>query len=310
MYSFRTMAPLEKAFFAGQDALPDGDVKRAEVANFTTGPAEALKRFGWKGTAASCVGLRLTGDNRRIEGGLFLTLGKPDSNRFEFEAKKIWPKAATNVSITIKVDDLSMFQFPHGTLCSDFLPGDEVPHSLTLREVNQNPSAILDEEKAEYEIGDFCLRMVCTIKKSSAAKGPVMIKYTILLFPLSKGETLGLSFNTESAAWPGLLVADGAMPLLPEASTLWQCPIVPLILSGAPFSKHAYLPPEGALRRAVASIMSQGVLPETYNSVSSLGKMWDRLTNNPNEFSQKAGPVSWPKPAADPTPEKGKKLQI
>ena len=160
------MAPLEKAFFAGQDALPDGDVKRAEVANFTTGPAEALKRFGWKGAAASCVGLRLTGDNRRIEGGLFLTLGKPDSNRFEFEAKKIWPKAATNVSITIKVDDLSMFQFPHGTLCSDFLPGDEVPHSLTLREVNQNPSAILDEEKAEYEIGDFCLRMVCTIKKS------------------------------------------------------------------------------------------------------------------------------------------------
>ena len=73
------MAPLEKAFFAGQDALPDGDVKRAEVANFTTGPAEALKRFGWKGTAASCVGLRLTGDNRRIEGGLFLTLGRPDS---------------------------------------------------------------------------------------------------------------------------------------------------------------------------------------------------------------------------------------
>jgi hypothetical protein len=61
------MAPLEKAFFAGQDALLD---------NFTTGPAEALKRFGWKGTAASCVSLRLTGDNRRIEGGIFLTLGK------------------------------------------------------------------------------------------------------------------------------------------------------------------------------------------------------------------------------------------
>ncbi len=54
--------------------------------------------------------------------------------------------------------------------------------------------------------------------------------------------------------------------------------------------------------------MSQGVLPESYNSISSLGKMWDRLTNNPNEFSQKAGPVSWPKPAADPTPEKGKKF--
>jgi hypothetical protein len=75
MYSFRTMAPLEKAFFAGQDALPDGDVKQAEVANFTTGLAEALKQFGWKGTAASCVGLRLTGDNRRIESGQFLTLG-------------------------------------------------------------------------------------------------------------------------------------------------------------------------------------------------------------------------------------------
>jgi hypothetical protein len=300
------MAPLEKAYFAGQDALPDEDVRRAEVANFTTGPAEALRRFGWKGAAASCVGLKLTGDNRRIESGQFLTLGKPDSNKIEMEAKKIWPRAATNVTIIIKIDDMAMFQFPHGTLCSDFLPGDDVPHSFTLREVNQNPTAILDEEKAEYEIGDFCLRLVSTIKKSSAAKGPVTMKYAVLLFPLSKGETLGLSFNTESAAWPGLLVTEGTMPLLPEASTVWQCPIVPLILSGAPFSKHAFLPPEGALRRAVASIMGQGVLPETCNSASSLGKMWDRLTSNPNEFSQKAGPVSWPKPTAEPTPEKGK----
>jgi hypothetical protein len=54
------MAPLEKAYFAGQEEIPDEDVKRAEVANFTTGPAEALKRFGWKGSAAGCVGLRLT----------------------------------------------------------------------------------------------------------------------------------------------------------------------------------------------------------------------------------------------------------
>jgi len=300
------MAPLEKAYFAGQEEIPDEDVKRAEVANFTTGPAEALKRFGWKGSAAGCVGLRLTGDNRRIEGGIFLALGKPDNGKIEMEARKVWPKAASNVTIVIKIEDFNIFKFPHGTLCSDFLPGDEVPHSLTLREANQNPTAILDEEKADYGIGDFCLRLVSTIRKSSAAKGPVNLKYTVLLFPLSKGETLGLSFNTESAAWPGLLVTEGTMPLLPEASTLWKCPVVPLILSGAPFNKHAYLPPEGALRRAVAAIMGQGVLPETYSSVSSLVKMWDRLTGNPNEFSQKAGPVSWPKPAADSTPEKGK----
>jgi hypothetical protein len=44
-----SMAPLEKAYFAGQDATPDEDVRRAEVANFTTGPAEALRRFGGRG---------------------------------------------------------------------------------------------------------------------------------------------------------------------------------------------------------------------------------------------------------------------
>jgi hypothetical protein len=89
------MAPLEKAYFAGQDALPDEDVKWAEVTNFTTGPAEALKRFGWKGSAADCVGLRLTGDNRRIESVIFLALGKPDNGKIEMEARKVWPKAAS-----------------------------------------------------------------------------------------------------------------------------------------------------------------------------------------------------------------------
>jgi hypothetical protein len=299
------MAPLEKAYFSGQDTLPDEDARRAEVANFSTGPAEALKKFGWKGEAAACVGLKLTGDNRRIDSGQFLTLGRIENYKVELEAKKIWPKAASNVSLTVKIDDLGIFKFPHGTLCSDFLPGDDVPHSFTGREANQNPAAILDEEKAQYGLGDFCLRLVCTIKKSSVVKGPVNMKYTILLFPASKGETLGMSFNSESAAWPGLFVTDGAIPLLPEATTIWQCPIVPLILTGAPLNKHPYLPPEGALRRAVATIMSQGVLPETYTSASGLWKTWEKLINNPNEFSQRPGPVSWPKPAAETPPEKG-----
>ncbi len=81
-----------------------------------------------------------------------------------------------------------------------------------------------------------------------------------------------LFYYFESAAWPGLLITEGTMPLLPEASTLWKCPVVPLILSGAPFNKHAYLPPEGALRRAVAAIMGQGVLPETYSSGPDVGQ--------------------------------------
>ncbi len=50
MHSSRpSMALLEKAYFSGQDTLPDEDARRAEVANFSTGPAEALKKFGWKG---------------------------------------------------------------------------------------------------------------------------------------------------------------------------------------------------------------------------------------------------------------------
>jgi hypothetical protein len=130
------MAPLEKAYFSGQDTLPDEDARRAEVANFSTGPAEALKKFGWKGEAAACVGLKLTGDNRRIDSGQFLTLGRIENYKVELEAKKIWPKAASNISLTVKIDDLGIFKFPHGTLCSDFLPGDDIPHSFTGREAN------------------------------------------------------------------------------------------------------------------------------------------------------------------------------
>ena len=74
------MAPLEKAYFAGQSTIDDGDVRKAEVANFNSHTSEALKRFGWDGKAACCIGLRLTADNRRIESGQFITLGRTAEN--------------------------------------------------------------------------------------------------------------------------------------------------------------------------------------------------------------------------------------
>jgi hypothetical protein len=303
------MAPLEKAYFSGQDSLCDADVTKAEVSNFTSGPKDALRRFGWQGKAACCVGLRLTGDNRRIDSGQFLTVGTPETGKIKLDARKVWLKAASNASITISLSDLDEFCFPHGTLCSNFLDGNRVAHSICLEEEGQNPTAILDDERGDYGIGEFCLRLVCTIRKSSAAKGPVNIKYSILIFPNSKEELLAVSFNTESAAWPGILLTDGVMPLLPEPSKKWQCPIVPVIISGTPFNQHGYLPPEGALRRAIATIMDHGVLPEPCSSATTLAKMWEKLAKDPNEFCQKTGSVSWPKPTPE-TPDQGEYTKI
>ena len=166
------------------------------------------------------------------------------------------------------------------------------------------PTPILEEDYKDEGIGNFCLRMPCVLSNNSSVKSGVIVKYTILLFPESKAELLSQYDLAQCAAWPGLRMADGYMPLLPRPKKNWGCPIIPLIKPGAPWEEAGVVPSPEGLRRAVSAMMRKTVTAETARSGPALVTRWRMLASNPGELHTRPGELLWPS-TSPPTPEQG-----
>jgi hypothetical protein len=65
-----------RTLFSGGEAIHPNDLGNAEVLNFTTSIDNRLKDFyKWKGQALGAIGLILSGDNKKVIGGQFVTKG-------------------------------------------------------------------------------------------------------------------------------------------------------------------------------------------------------------------------------------------
>jgi hypothetical protein len=293
------MPVLDKALFTGQEEAEVEDLKNAEVTNFGVSVKTALGRFGWKGQATGCVGLGLSTDNRRIETGRFITVGYLDEEDGKIEARKLWQKADSNVVVTMQFKQAEIFTFSDGTLCSDFVAGGNITHCLHVVKEGRAPAPVLEGEREKLGVGDFTVRMVCTIAKKSSARNGIVISYTIMAYPGTKEDLLQTSEHAQTAAWPGIKVKEGDFPMLPTATENWQCPIVPVILPGTPFDCHPYTPGAEDLRRAIAAVMGRTSQPECGKSASGLAKLWERYAASPGELQQKPGHFTWPEPSKE-----------
>ena len=133
------------------------------------------------------------------------------------EAKTIWADTDENVIQSLKLNNREIFTFNATGLTSDILPRENV-----------------------QGIRNFCLRMACTISKNSSVRKGVVLKYSILIFPDSKGNMLSTYKLAQSLAWPGMRVIE--LVVLPRPPAKWGCPILPLIMPGTPFElKKSFL---------------------------------------------------------------------
>ena len=119
------------------------------------------------------------------------------------EAKTIWADTDENVIQSLKLNNREIFTFNATGLTSDILPRENV-----------------------QGIRNFCLRMACTISKNSSVRKGVVLKYSILIFPDSKGNMLSTYKLAQSLAWPGMRVIDGELVMLPILPAKWRCPLL------------------------------------------------------------------------------------
>jgi hypothetical protein len=294
------MPVLDRALFTGQDEAEVEDLKNAEVANWGAGVKTALGKFGWKGQAAACVGLGLSVDNRRVETARFIVTGRLDEEDGKLEAKKLWQKADNSVMVTLQFRQADIFTFSDGTLCSDFVAASNITHCLHVVKEGRAPTPVMEAEKGKLGVGEFTVRMVCSLSKRSSAKNGVIISYTIMAYPGTKEELLEFSEHAQTAAWPGIKVKEGELPLMPAAAENWQCPIVPMLLPGTPFECHPYTPGAEELRRAIAAVMGKTSQPECGKSASGLLKLWEKYAASPGEMQHKLGHFTWPEPTKEP----------
>ena len=289
------MAPLDKSYFAGSRNLQAAEIKSVKVNNFAVDVETCLAAQGGnRETGYACVSLFLSPDNQLVEGGTLIVRGPVDGKQLTVEADKIWPNADKRATLLIKLSDGSVFSFSDGGLASDIVAREGIEYSMVAVAEGRQPAPILEANYEEWGFGGFALRMLCNLSKKSSAKGGIVLKYTILLFPMDKSTLLEKYELAQSPAWPGIRLAEGHIPLLPRPQAEWGCPVLPLLRLSDDSEDGI---DSGMLRNAVAHIMRRATIPETGRSGPSVMAKWEKLSNNPEEMREQTGDVTWPEPS-------------
>ena len=288
------MPELDKALFSGgtRQVTPD-DLARCEINNVGEDITNVLTSYGWEGEPAACLLLQLTPDNERVAAGSLITRGATEKE-FILDASKMWQDANMGVTLTIRMPELDSFNFSDGGLTSDFLPDEECIHFFHASKEGGAAAPILSSNLTKWGIGRFCTRLVCQPSKNSSPDSGVLLRYTYMLFPASRGELLQMSEGVRSGSWPGIKIGEGEIPLLPRPSEHWGCPVLPIVRPAIAFSVLGRAPSSSALREAVSAIMRRCASTESSRNAASLQAKWDKVKKNPATFMEKEATVTWP----------------
>ena len=195
--------------------------------------------------------------------------------------------------MTIQVPDGAAFTFGDGGLCSDYLEGEQIEHCVTTG--GRNGQVVLLAEYGNRGIGAFCLRLVCHITKATA-RGGVTLGYTVLAFPGTAEEIQDVSDLARSPSWPGVKIADGEMALRPYPGAAWQCPVLPLLMTGTAWAEEPTLPSFSELSDKIGWIMSTSEPADPCKTNKAMISKWQKFANHPDDFIPKRSPVIWPQP--------------
>ena len=295
------MAPIDRALFLGDSDLDPTILPQLEVADYGDAVTNALRFFKWDGQAVSCIVLELSPDNKRVTSGSLEVKGPLQTGDIKLKASTLWANAPPEVSLVIRVPDGGGFGFDDGSLCSDYLPSEEISHSFSHADGSSRPTVITAAEHSDYGVGPFCLRLVCHIIRATPKSG-VILRYSVVAYPGTRDDLMDVSELAQSPCWPGLLLADGDMQLAPLPHKPWQCPVLPFFRTGTPWGEEPVIPSASELRRAIGSIMARSTPPELYKTRAGIMRNWEKYANNPDEFVQKRSPLTWPEPdRAEPT---------
>jgi len=299
------MPYLDKKWFRNEGNLTAQVIKSLIAPDLGREINAVLGKYGWQGSKTAGVAVELAADNSSVARAQFFLRGRLSEQVGTLPAAKIWEKADKAVMLTVSFPPGDEFNFASGTLASEYLPGEDVKAVYS-----KNGEALLPASYGAHGIGEFSLRAVAYIDKSSnAASGP-KIKFTIMMFPATEEEMLERSDLAADVSWPGVKVLEGQAELAPKApADGWGCPLLPIIIPGANPAAVPVSVDGAELRFAIAKVMATARLPTPCATANSMAKKWAKLQQDPNSSEERMPSIVWP-PTARPTAQDGKRFSI
>jgi hypothetical protein len=129
--------------------------------------------------------------------------------------------------------------------------------------------AVEEGEHPMLGVGEFCLRAICSLAKSTSVKYGVWLTTTVMAFPGSAASLVNRSALAHKASWPGVKLA-GDIALRPQAGKgketmkgkAWGSPVGPAIVPGVSWAAAPGPLDAAEVRRAIGALLNEGVLPE------------------------------------------------
>ena len=294
------MPSLDPKYFEGEGDLHPEIVAKLTVNGLDDQILTALTTHAWEGQLVACVGLSISADGSAVSAARFLLRGGLCPTPVKIKANLLW-RTAADVSLHITVPEGQHFSFAGGSLCSDYLDQSAVKFN-----VSKGQEPIMPGDYAAHKIGQFCLRIVAHLDKTSNGRAGPHIKLTTLVFPASAEATLDENGGAQSPSWPGFRVLEGAAPLFPRPPAgFWGAPILPLIAVQDRAAASQAVPDGVTMRFALAELMRTAALPTVCVTKPARAKTIRSMQRIPENLDPRTPCITWP-PAPRPDPAEGK----
>jgi len=202
--------------FKGKDEISLNDAIRCQISNFTSDVGIMLTEFQWdKKTLVACMGLAQGENNRTIVASQFLIRVKLEEKGYHIKASNLWAEADPTVMLVIRIPKVEIFQFSEGGLYFDLVDCSQVQHTYFTVQEKKAPAPILAADLAEWEIGDFSMRLFCYTTRVSSDKTKVVLKWVLAIYPEGKEAMVATWEHAQNPSWPGIDVVDGKVVLAP-----------------------------------------------------------------------------------------------
>ena len=295
------MPDLLGKYFEGDSDIPAEKVEELLTKGNNEAVIRALTKLGWEGQPIATVTLRVSTDGERIEDGQFGIQGVLCKEKVKVQAAKIWEKAEEDVTLEVDIPPGEKFIFEGGQLHSEYLDQEQVKYRIL-----KDGKILTEAEKKASGVGDFCLRAISHLgKTSNNASGP-NIKITVLVHHLGADGITNLSEATQSPSWPGIKLLEGQCQLFPPAAAgSWGAPILPLLDVASRATNSDKIPTGDQLRFAIAGIMRTAARPTGCVSLGGMKKYVNRMLKDVEAAAPNEPSITWPV-AAQPGRREGK----
>ena len=255
--------------FNGRDDFTRTHCNTLQASSVTEGVEKIIPDFN--GGLASIITADISQDNSKVlrtrihaRGALYTELPKT------FKSEKFF-KFASYI-FTLSNLEADLFSFQSG-LSSNLVDGSSFHFSF-----KKNPR----EEAASHEELEALGFRGFSLKLSLRPESELWMKFTLLLFPLSREELLTRFPFGDDEKFPALKLDGGQCRMCPSQEDVlpemrWGMPILPILISSTPFSQSSSYPASRDLRVGVAALLRRARKPEVKRDLEALEIRWTEI---------------------------------